>query len=172
MIGNSRTLLLAGALALVMPLGAWAAGGMGDGPGGPMGGMSGHHGMYDCNRNDRMEHMQRMEQQLGLTDAQKQQVKALHEEARKEMRPLYLDKHEYMRQMWKLNPDDKNYMSEVKNLAEKQGDLTEKMVIAKAKLRAKFYAILTGSQRDKLKQMHQMRHRARKGMGDGMHGGY
>lgn len=176
MIGNKRTLLIAGALALVMPLGAWAAGGMGGGmgggPSGSMDRMSGHYGMHDCNRHKRMQRMERMERSLGLTDAQKKQVKALHEEAWKEMKPLYRQKHEYMRQMWKLNPDDKGYMSEVKNLAEKQGDLTEKMVIAKAQLRAKFFSILTDAQKAKLKKMHEMRHHHRRGMGGAMHGGY
>ena len=136
-----KMLWLAAALALALPsMTAMADGHM-------MGGMHGHgmHGMHDCH-----DHMAKA---LGLTEAQQKQVDALHTQAHKEMHPLWEQKHEDMHKLWTLNPDDKNYMAEVKKLAEKQGDLTEKMVIAHAQYRAKFYAILTAAQKEKLKQM-------------------
>lgn len=139
-----KTLWLAAALALALPsLTAMADGHM-------MGGsMSGHHGMHGCH--------DRMAKVLGLTDAQQKQIDALHTQTRQDIRPLWKQKHEDMHKLWTLNPDDKHYMSEVKELAKKQGDLTEKMIIAKAKARAKFYAILTAAQKAKLKKMHEDR---------------
>ena len=156
-----KTLWLAAALALTLPsLTAMADPGMMGGP------MSGHHGMHGCT--------DRMAKTLGLTDAQQKQVDALHEQTRQDIRPLWQQKRENMRKMWALNPDDKNYVSEVKELAEKQGDLTEKMIVARAQSRAKFYAILTDAQKTKLKQMHEERKHMRHHHGDmhgDMHGG-
>jgi len=167
MIRNTRTLVLAAAVALAMPpMAAMADGGMGGGMGyggHSMGGMH-HHDMHGCSdrhgRMDRHDRMERMAKKLGLTDAQKKQMQALHEETRKTMRPLFRQKRENMRQMWKLDPDSRDYMAQVKKLAEKQGDLTEQMVIAGARARAKFRAILTSEQKQKLKQMREQRRKA------------
>lgn len=145
-----KTLWLAAALALALPpLAAMADGRMMDGP---MGGMHDHghmHRMHDCH--------DRMAKALGLTDAQQKQIDALHTQAHKTIGPLWKQKHENMHKLWALNPDARDYMAEVKKLAEKQGDLTEKMIIARSQARAKFYAILTPAQKAKLKQMHEDR---------------
>jgi periplasmic protein CpxP/Spy len=181
MTRNTRTLWLAAAVALAMPsMAAMADGGMGGGMGmgggygHPMGGMHGR-GMHDgCSgRHDRME---RMADKLGLTDAQKKQMQALRDDTRKTMRPLFEQKRDNMRQMMKLNPDDKDYMDQVKKLAAKQADLTEQMIIAGAQARTKFRAILTDEQKAKLKQMHEERRKAYedrhdRGMGGGGPGG-
>lgn len=166
MTGKTRTVWLATAVALALPMGAWAAGGMGDGP---MGGMRGHHGMHGCMGNhDRMD---RLARKLGLTDAQKKQIQTLREETRKDMKPLFQQKRQNMRQMRMLNPDDKDYMDRVKELARKQADLTEKMIVAGAESRSKFRAILTDAQRAKLKQMRENRRKAYRDR-RGMDGGY
>ena len=153
-----KMLWLAAAVALAMPsLTAMADGHM----------MGGKHGCHD--------HMGRMAQALGLTDAQQKKIDALHEQTRKDMRPLWEQKRDNMRKMWALNPDDEGYMAEVKKLAKKQADLTEKTIIAKAQSRAKFYAILTDAQKAKLKKMREdrrpMRHHGMDMQGD-MHGGH
>ncbi len=157
-----KTLWLAAALALTLPsLTAMADPRM---MSGPMGGMHSMHGCSD-----------RMAKTLGLTDVQQKQIDALHAQTRQDMRPLWKQKRENMHKIWALNPDDKNYASEVKALAEKQGDLTEKMIVARAQSHAKFYAILTDPQKTKLKQAHEDRKHMRhhhNGMRGGMGGDY
>jgi len=155
-----KTLWLAAAVALALPsLTAMADPRMG----GPMGGTGCH------------DHMGRMADTLGITDAQQKRIDALHDQTRKDMRPLWRQKRDLMRKLRALSPDDRNYVSEVKELAEKQGDLTEKMIVARAQSRAKFYAILTDAQKAKLKQMREDRRPMRRhhdGMRGGMGGGY
>jgi Spy/CpxP family protein refolding chaperone len=155
-----KTLWLAAALALTLPsLTAMADPRMMSGP------TSGMHGCHD--------HMGRMADTLGITDAQQKQIDNLHDQTHKDMRTLWRQKHKNMRAMMALNPDDKNYVPEVKKLAKEQADLTEKMIIARAQARAKFYAILTDAQKAKLKKMHEdrggMHHH---GMHGPMGGGY
>jgi Spy/CpxP family protein refolding chaperone len=92
------------------------------------------------------------------------------------MKPLFEQKRDIMRQMWKLNPDDRDYMDQVKKLADKQAGLTEQMIIAGAQARAKFRAVLTDAQKAKLKQMREQRRKAYenrrdRGMGGGGPGG-
>lgn len=181
MTTKTKTLWLATAVALVMPtLTAHAdprMGGMGmdGGYGHPTGDMRGH-GMHDgcSDRHGRHGHgdrMGRMAEKLGLTDAQKKQMQEVRDETRKTMKPLFQQKRDIMRQMWKLDPDDKGYMAQVKKLAAQQADLTEKMIVAGAEARSKFRAVLTADQKAKLKQMREQRRKAyqehRQGMGDG-----
>jgi len=167
MTRKMKTLWLAAAVALAIPSMTALAepgggmGGMGGGYGHPMGGMRGCHNQ-----------MGRMADRLGLTDAQQNQIDDLHDQTRKDMRPLWRQKRDIMRKMQALNPEDKNYVSEVKKLAKTQGELTEKMTIIMAQSRAKFYTILTDAQKAKLKQMREQRRKAYMGRRDrGMGGG-
>jgi periplasmic protein CpxP/Spy len=178
MTTKTKTLWLAAAVALALPtLSAHAdprMGGMGmdGGYGHTKGDMRGH-GMHDgcSDRHGHRDRMERMAEKLGLTDAQKKQMKEVRDETRKTMKPLFQQKRDIMRQMWKLDPDDRGYMAQVRKLAAKQADVTEKMIIAGAQARAKFRAVLTADQKAKLKQMREERrkayqqHRQGKGMG-------
>jgi protein CpxP len=184
MTTKTKSLWLVAAVALALPtLTAQANPGMGGmgmdgGYGHPMGDMRGQ-GMHDgcSDRHGRHGHgdrMGRMAEKLGLTDAQKKQMQEIRDETRKTMKPLFEQKRDIMRQMWKLDPDSKDYMDQVKKLAAKQADLTEQMIIAGAQARAKFSAVLTADQKAKLKQMREQRRKAyqehrqdKGGMGDG-----
>lgn len=89
-----------------------------------------HHGRGQMhNKKDFKERMKKhhakMAKQLNLTDEQKEKAKALREEARKEMEPL---------------------MEQKKNLREKTKAIREKHM-------AKFEAILTPEQKEKLEEI-------------------
>lgn len=95
--------------------------------------------------------MMKMWQQLDLSDAQKEQAKAIHEE----MKSLRAQHHgmEGAAAMMALNPMDKNYHAEVEKLAHEFAQQIEKNAIARAEARAKLYSILEPQQRDKLAAM-------------------
>lgn len=96
---------------------------------------------------------QRMMQALNLTDAQKQQAKAIFQEARQNAQPL--------RDQLKQNHDalaaavKANDTAQIQSLTAKQGTLHGQMLDIRSEAMAKFYATLTPDQKAKADQIHQ-----------------
>jgi Spy/CpxP family protein refolding chaperone len=95
----------------------------------------------------------RMMQNLNLTDAQKQQAKAIFQQARQTAQPI--------RQQLQQNREamaaavKANDTARIQSLATTQGTLRGQVMAIRAQALAKFYSGLTPDQRAKADQMHQ-----------------
>lgn len=95
----------------------------------------------------------RMMQNLNLTDAQKQQAKAIFQQARQTAQPI--------RQQLKQNREamatavKANDSAQIQSLAATQGTLRGQVMAIRAQSLAKFYSTLTPDQRAKADQMHE-----------------
>jgi Spy/CpxP family protein refolding chaperone len=101
----------------------------------------------------RGEFHERMMQELNLTDAQKQEAKAIFEQARATAKPVREElkqNREAMHAAIKANDT-----ARIHTLAAKQAGLQAKLVEGRADAMAKFYAKLTPEQRAKADQMHE-----------------
>lgn len=96
---------------------------------------------------------QRLAQALNLTDAQKEQAKAIFQEARQTAQPL--------RQQLKDNQQalsaavKANDAAQIQQLSGTQGNLRGQVLAIRSGAMAKFYALLTPDQRAKADQIHQ-----------------
>jgi protein CpxP len=95
---------------------------------------------------------ERMAEVLNLSDAQKQQIKAIRSEVRPEMKALGDAMRANRDAMRKLNPDDANYLVEVDKLAAEKGALVQKMTQAHARTRIQIHQVLTPEQRIKAQE--------------------
>jgi len=95
---------------------------------------------------------ERMAAALNLTDAQKQEIKAIRSEARPGMKSLGDAMRANRDALRKLNPDDAKYLSEVDRLASEKGSLVQQMVVAHAHMRAAIHQVLTPEQRVKAQE--------------------
>ena len=99
------------------------------------------------------EFHERMMQQLNLSETQKQEAKAIFEQARTAAKPV---REELMQNREALHAAIKaNDTARIHTLAAKQGDLRAKIVEIRADAMAKFYTKLTPEQRTKADQLHQ-----------------
>jgi Spy/CpxP family protein refolding chaperone len=95
----------------------------------------------------------RMFQALNLTDAQKEQAKAIFQQARQTAKPLaqqLKNNREAMAAAVKAND-----AGQIQNLAAQQGNLRGQMIAIRSEAMAKFYTTLTPEQRAKADQMHE-----------------
>lgn len=87
---------------------------------------------------------------LGLSDAQKQQIKAIMAAARPQMRSL----HEQMRsntlKLRQTQPSDPNYASIVSEVSQMHGSLSAQSMTQRAQLRAQIFKVLTPAQQTQL----------------------
>ena len=91
---------------------------------------------------------------LGLTDAQKEQAKAIFDAARQSAEPFVAQLkqgHEATREAIKSGKSDQ----ELQQLAERQGALMGQVAAVHTKAFAKFYALLTPEQKEKADKMHE-----------------
>jgi Spy/CpxP family protein refolding chaperone len=92
-------------------------------------------------------------QQLNLTDAQKQQAKAIFQQSRQSAQPIAQQLKQNRESLAAaVKADD---TAQIQALANSQGTLRGQMVAIRAGAMAKFYSILTPDQRTKADQMHQ-----------------
>jgi len=110
--------------------------------------------------------MEKMAEVLGLTAAQKAQMKAIHAASREVMKPLRQAMKENRQAMHNLDTQAADYQQKADLLAEQQGVLMVKKLKLRAADRAQMDRILTPEQREKAKAWHQkkMQQRAGKGM--------
>lgn len=128
---------------LVLPLAAGADAGKGEG----------HHG----------KHMDRMAEKLELTDAQREEWKALHEEHHPRMQELQeamREQHEALREAAKGGFDEAAASAAARRL----GDLVAESALERARMHAQLHDMLTEEQRAKLAEFHEGKH------GKGHHG--
>ena len=98
-------------------------------------------------------HLNRMAQQLNLTDSQKQQSRAIFQQARQSAQPIRQElrqNREALQAAVKTNQGD----PQIQTLAKQQGQLLGQLVAIRTEASAKFYQMLTPEQRVKADQMH------------------
>ena len=146
-------------LALLLITGMAQAGHGGEGPRG-MPGMMGE----DAGGIERLvHHLSRAAEKLELSDEQLDQMFAVADGSRGELRELMLQMHDNqkaLREMTRLENYDADAVSD---LATTQGDLTARMIVLGTRMRAEIMAILSPEQRSKVEDFkeHRRGHRRR-----------
>ena len=148
-------LKLALATALMGTLGFAATPAMAEGGEGWKKGHKGHHGkMHKRGKRGGGKHMmKRMAKVLGLTDAQKAEMKTLREAHRAEVKPLREKGKANREAMSALDLTAADYDGQVAALADQQANLARDMFVLKNKMKQQMSAVLTEEQREKAKEM-------------------
>ena len=114
----------------------------------PEGGFPGRHrGMGPGNRIDRMA------KKLNLTEAQKEQVKAILASEREKTEPLrqrLAENRKNLRKAIEAQPFDE---ATVRTLAAKQNDTRVELVVSRARARSQIYALLSPEQRESARKL-------------------
>jgi Spy/CpxP family protein refolding chaperone len=100
------------------------------------------------------QHIAQMEQQLNLTDAQKQQAQSIFQSARASAQPLRAQLKQN-RQALAAAAKGGESDATIQQLATQQGNLMGQVVAVRTEAFKKFYAMMTPDQRAKADQMHQ-----------------
>ena len=87
---------------------------------------------------------------LGLSDAQKAQVKSIMTAARPEMQSVRQQMRANMQKLQQTQPTDANYTSIVSQVSQAQGSLFAQMMTQRANIRAQIYKVLTPAQQTQL----------------------
>ncbi len=111
--------------------------------------------------------LDRMAKKLGLSDEQKQQVKALRENRRNSMKPLRQQRKSLRKQMALLDPKASDFDQNVAEIANTKAELTRSMTIARGESRKQMAQILTTEQLVKMKEIRGKRKAFRHGMKHG-----
>jgi Spy/CpxP family protein refolding chaperone len=128
---------------LVIGAAVFAVGHGFQGPGGHGGGGHGHGEM--------LEHMAR---ELGLTDAQKEQVKAIMDATEATAEGIHAKLEEVHKQLDAATANGQFDEAQVRTLANQQGQLEADMTVEHMRAMSKVFAILTPEQRVKAEEMH------------------
>ena len=137
---RNRILIIAAIAALVVGAAVLAIGHGFQGPGGPGRG----HG-------DMLEHMAR---ELNLTDAQKEQVKAIMASAETAGQDIHTKLEEVHKQLDAATANGQFDEAQVRTLANQQAQLEADMTVEHLRAKSKVFAILTAEQRTKAEEMH------------------
>jgi Spy/CpxP family protein refolding chaperone len=87
---------------------------------------------------------------LGLSDAQKAQIKTIMTAARPEMQSLHEQMHANMLKLQQTKPSDPNYTSIVSQVSQAHGSLSAQMMTQHANVRAQVFKVLTPAQQTQL----------------------
>src|SRR6202453_4851137 len=87
---------------------------------------------------------------LGLSDAQKAQVKTIMTAARPEMQCLHEQMHANMQKLQQTQPTDANYSTIAAQVSQTHGSLSAQMMTQQANIRAQIYKVLTPAQQTQL----------------------
>lgn len=87
---------------------------------------------------------------LGLSDAQKAQIKTIMTAARPEMQSLREQMHANMLKLQQTQPSDPNYTSIVSQVSQTHGSLSAQMMTQHANVRAQVFKVLTPAQQTQL----------------------
>jgi protein CpxP len=125
-------------------------------------GFQGHGGPRDGRRHaDMLEHMS---QALNLTDAQKQQVKAIMDETEAAAEANHTKIEEIHKQLHAATANGQFDETQVRALANQKAQLDADMMVEHFRAMSKVFAILTPEQRTKAEELHkQMERGARHG---------
>jgi len=87
---------------------------------------------------------------LGLSAAQKQQIKSIMTAARPQMKTLHEQMHANMLKLRQTKPTDPNYSSVTSQVSQTHGTLSAQMLTQRAEVRAQVYKVLTPAQQTQL----------------------
>ena len=91
-----------------------------------------------------------MLRQLGLSDAQKTQVKSIMTAAKPELQSLHQQMRANMQKLQQTQPTDANYTTITSQASQTQGSLSAQMLTQMAGIRAQIYKVLTPAQQTQL----------------------
>ncbi len=127
--------------------------------GGPDDGGRGSHGEH----RERM--MEKMQKYLELSDEQSEQIREI--KSHYDFSPRAFGK-EMMQGMQALDPNAADYEQQLDTFATEQAERVRENIIARGKMRAEIYAVLTSEQQEKLEEFHsKMRERMEQRRGGG-----
>jgi len=112
-----------------------------------------HHGGKHHHHN-----FDKFAKKLGLTDAQKTQAKAIFEGNKDVVKPIFKSLHAERGNLQALMHADKIDEAAIRAETAKIAGIKADLIVNRAKVRAKFRAILTPAQLETLKTLHQKRH--------------
>lgn len=101
--------------------------------------------------------LDRLEQQLSLTEQQRQQIEALRGPDSAQMPGRHAQMQQFRTQMQALDPAAADYLDRVAVLAEQKAALMSQQMVERAKHHAKIFALLTPEQQQAFRQMKQRR---------------
>ena len=94
-----------------------------------------------------------MEQRLGLTETQRQQVGALMERNPQQMSEKHAQMQAFRSQVHSLDPAAADYQDQVAALAKQKTEQMSQQIMERARLHAEIYALLTPEQQQAFRQM-------------------
>ncbi len=144
---NMKAFAIAGSMALVLAVGTLAVKAQGPehhghGHPGAMGMMGGDDARF-------------MDKALDLTDAQKAQVKALHEAQRATMQPIHQQLEAAHKAIEAASSNGNFNEAAIRAIISQNQEAFTQAIVAEAKMKSDFYKILTPEQQAKLKTLHQ-----------------
>ncbi len=90
---------------------------------------------------------------LGLTDAQKGQVRTIMDEERANIKPLVQKLRDGRKELRELGKSGRFDEAQVRAIAKGQADTITELIVAKQRMRSKIYEVLTPDQRAKAEKM-------------------
>ncbi len=125
-----------------------------------------HHGPMFGGHMPSERMVQRMAEMLELSDEQRDRAFAAVDSARPGLRSLGLELRDNHRALHELQPGTPDYRERVAELAARQGELMERMIVAAAELHAELRAVLTPEQAARFDRWKEER-AGRRGRGEG-----
>jgi periplasmic protein CpxP/Spy len=105
---------------------------------------SGHHGWHHHRG------PWHMLSKLGLSDAQKTQIKSIMTAAKPEMQSLHQQMRTNMQKLEQTQPSDANYSTIASQVSQTHGSLSAQMMTQRANVRAQIFKVLTPAQQTQL----------------------
>lgn len=102
-------------------------------------------------RGNRM--MKRAFRQLNLTDAQKEQIKKIKQSSRESTKSLREQIRTNRKNLRQATENGSFNESQIKSIAQKQGDLHAQMIVERQKAKAQVFGVLTPDQKTKLAEI-------------------
>ena len=110
----------------------------------PPAGPSGHHGWHHHRG------PWHLLSKLGLSDAQKTQIKSIMTAAKPEMQSLHQQMRANMQKLEQTQPSDANYSTIASQVSQTHGSLSAQMMTQRTNVRAQIYKVLTPAQQTQL----------------------
>ena len=110
----------------------------------PSAGPSGHHGWHHHRG------PWHLLSKLGLSDAQKTQIKSIMTAAKPEMQSLHQQMRTNMQKLEQTQPSDANYSTIASQVSQTHGSLSAQMMTQRATVRAQIFKVLTPAQQTQL----------------------
>jgi protein CpxP len=110
----------------------------------PPAGPSGHHGWHHHRG------PWHLLSKLGLSDAQKTQIKSIMTAAKPEMQSLHQQMRANMQKLQQTQPSDANYSTIASQVSQTHGSLSAQMMTQRTNVRAQIFKVLTPAQQTQL----------------------